>query len=103
MLNTRELAPGQKGTNRLHEQFGDRLLCVRYRYDDQLRKRFKTVELIMEDAPWTPPSRPFTANALVGERVGFPEVELQRKIKQAGGKRNPARKLGKFAMPKLLD
>lgn len=41
MLNTRKLAPGQKGTKKLHEQFGDHLLCVRYRYDDQLLTGFK--------------------------------------------------------------
>lgn len=93
MLNTRKLAPGQKGTKKLHEQFGDRLLCVRYRYDDQLRKRFKTVELIVEEAAWTPPATLLAANAIVGVRVGLTEVELQRKVKQAGGKWNPARRL----------
>ena len=76
MLNTRKLAPGQKGTKKLHEQFGDRLLCVRYRYDDQLRKRFKTVELIVEEAAWTPPATLLAANAIVGVRVGLTEVEL---------------------------
>ncbi|MDQ3010439.1 MAG: hypothetical protein M3X11_07020 [Acidobacteriota bacterium] len=49
MLNTRKLAPSQKGTKKLHEQFGDRLLRVQYRYDRELRKRFKTVELIVEE------------------------------------------------------
>lgn len=49
MLNTRKLSLGQKGTEKLHELFGGRLLCVRYRYDDQLQKRFKTVELIVEE------------------------------------------------------
>lgn len=28
------LKPGQKGTKRLVEQYGDALLCVRYRYDE---------------------------------------------------------------------
>ena len=93
MLNTRKLAPGQKGTKKLHEQFGDRLLCVRYRYDDQLRKRFKTVELIVEETAWTPPARLLAANTIVGVRVELAEVQLQRKVKQAGGKWNPARRL----------
>ncbi len=93
MLNTRKLAPGQKGTKKLHEQFGDRLLCVRYRYDDLLQKRFKTVELIVEEAAWIPPSAPFAANTIVGLRVELAEAELQRKVKQAGGKWNPARRL----------
>lgn len=79
MLSTRKLAPGQKGTNKLHEQFGDRLLCVRYRYDDQLQKWFKTVELIVEETSWTPPATLFATNIIVGVRVELAEVELQRK------------------------
>ena len=38
------LKPGQKGTKQLLAQYGDRLICVRYRYDAQRKKRFKTVE-----------------------------------------------------------
>lgn len=93
MLNTRKIAPGQKGAIKLHEQFGDRLLCVRYCYDHQLRKRFKTVELIVEESDWMPPPAPFAANAIVGVRVQLAEVDIQRLVKQAGGKWNPARKL----------
>lgn len=32
------LLPGQKGTVRLHKEYGDQLICVRYRYD-KLRGR----------------------------------------------------------------
>jgi hypothetical protein len=28
------LKPGQKGTQRLQKKYGDALLCVRYRYDE---------------------------------------------------------------------
>ena len=45
------LKPGEKGTKRLVEQFGDRFVCVRYRYDEERKKRFKTVELIVEEIP----------------------------------------------------
>jgi len=30
------LKPGQQGTRRLLEEYGDRLVCVRYRYDATL-------------------------------------------------------------------
>lgn len=40
--------PGQPGAKKLLPQYGDRLVCVRYRYDEQRKKRFKTVELIVE-------------------------------------------------------
>ena len=49
------LKPGQKGTKQLLAQYGDRLICVRYRYDAQRKKRFKTVELVVAERDWEPP------------------------------------------------
>ena len=49
-----KLKPGQRGTKHLLKQFGDRLVCVRYRYDEKARKRYKTVELIESEEPWNP-------------------------------------------------
>jgi hypothetical protein len=43
------LKPGQKGTKALLEQYGDKLLCVRYRYDEKRQVRIKTVELIVSE------------------------------------------------------
>jgi len=42
--------PGQKGTRRLATLYGDRLVCVRYRYDKAKRKRYNTIGLIVEEA-----------------------------------------------------
>ena len=50
------MKPGQNGTKRYMEKYGDRLLCVRYRYDKPKGRRFTTVELIEEDARWAPES-----------------------------------------------
>jgi hypothetical protein len=50
IMRTRlKLNPGQRGTKKLVSQYGDRLVCVRYRYDAQQKKRFKTVELIVDE------------------------------------------------------
>lgn len=85
MLSSKKLKPGQPGTKRLVTQYGQSLLSVRYRYDaEQSRKRFKTVELIVEESPWSPP--PIKPDKLVGVRVELNETELQRKVKLAGGK-----------------
>ncbi|MGM0418690.1 MAG: hypothetical protein ACQEQS_08210 [Thermodesulfobacteriota bacterium] len=48
------LKPGQRGTKRLSEKYGEQLVCVRYRYDDATKKRYKTVELIVDVAEWSP-------------------------------------------------
>ena len=60
----------------LLQQYGDQLVCVRYRYDCVKQKRYKTVELIVEEKDWIPaaitrPDRP------VKLRIGFNELELR--------------------------
>jgi hypothetical protein len=50
------LKPGERGSKRLLSRFGDRLVCVRYRYDATARKRLKTVELIVDEADREPRS-----------------------------------------------
>ncbi len=68
-------------------------MCVHYRYDAQWKKRFKTVELIGAEREWEPPPPRFAADAMVGVRVGFAEVELREQVKQAGGKWHRSRKV----------
>ena len=81
------LKPGQKGTKHLVEQHGDRLVCVRYRYDAVRRKRIKTVELVVAESPWDPR---FAPDAIVALRVAFNDVATRKRVKQAGGAWNPA-------------
>ena len=91
-----KLKPGQKGTRKLVELYGSRLVCVRYRYDEQRQKRFKTVELIVEETPWTPKlskSATFKPEEIVGLKIAYGEVDLGRQVKAAGGKWNPAERL----------
>jgi hypothetical protein len=87
------LKPGKKGTKQLLAQYGDHLVCVRYRDDAQRKKRLKTVELIVAERAWEPPPPRFAADAMVGVRVGFAEVELRAQVKQAGGKWNRRHKV----------
>jgi len=41
MQTTRKVAPGQKGAKKLLEQYGARLIYVRYRHDSAQGKRYK--------------------------------------------------------------
>jgi len=89
MMRTRlRLKPGQKGTKQLAAQDGDRLVCVRYRYDAQREKRFKTVELIVAEGAWQPLAPRFADGAMVAVRVGLAERKRQQQVKQGGGKWN---------------
>jgi hypothetical protein len=49
------LKPGQNGTKQLLAQYGDRLICVRFRSDAQRKRRLKTVELLVAERDWEPP------------------------------------------------
>ena len=87
------LKPGQKGTKRLTDKYGDALVCVRFRYDAESRQRLKTVELIVERADWTPPAPKYSADTLVPVRIEGYEKELRAQAKAAGARWNPEKQL----------
>jgi len=86
------LKPGQKGTRRLVEQFGDKLLCVRYRYDEIRQVRMKTVEIVVDERPCKPPLR-YRDQDIVAVMVPFSDKTLRDRLKTAGGRWNPEEKL----------
>jgi hypothetical protein len=55
MITRLKLKPWQKGMRSSLRNMARALVCVRYRYDEASRTRFKTVELIIEKTAWTPP------------------------------------------------
>ena len=79
------LKPGQKGTKQLLAEYGDRLICVRYRYDAQQKKRLKTVELVVSERDWQPPRPRIRNDQIVALTVAFAEVAIRKRVKQAGG------------------
>jgi hypothetical protein len=83
------LKPGQKGTKQLLAQYGARLVCVRYRYDAEQKKRFKTVELLVAERHWEPPPPRFAHDQIVALRVAFAEVAVRDRVKHAGATWNP--------------
>lgn len=88
-----KLRPGQPGTKKLLARYGDRLLCVRYRYDEATRRRIKTVELVVDEADWLPPRPDPGDSEPVLVRIEFSERALREKIKSAGGTWQPETKL----------
>jgi len=82
----RKMKPGQPGTKQFLEQYGEQLVCVRYRYDAQLRKRIKTIELVVAETEWWPPAERFAKDEIVWLRIGFVERPVQQRLRAAGGK-----------------
>jgi len=89
MQARRTLTPGQKDTKKFLDLYGEQLVCVRYRYDDQRRKRYTTIEIIVKESGWSPPEK----SEIIGLRVEFQETELQRRVQQADGKWNSAKRV----------
>jgi hypothetical protein len=87
------LQPHQDGAKQLLAQYGERLVWVRYRYDEQRKRRIKTVELIVKESFWEPILYPQPESAQVWVRIGLPEGDVRRRVKEAGGKWDPQRGL----------
>ena len=92
-----KLKPGQNGTKKLLARFGERLVCVRYRYDEARRQRFTTVELIVAQAPWTPRPRsrqtPRSPEDMVYVRIAYDDAALRAKLNTLGAIWRPKHKL----------
>ena len=46
---TKTLRPGDRGTARLLREYGERLVCVRYRFDRERKKNLTTVEIVVDE------------------------------------------------------
>lgn len=92
MKTQSHLKPGQKGTKRLLEKYGDSLLCVRYRFDEKRGVRLKTVEIIVEETVVKASLR-YRDEDVVAVIVSFTENTLRDKLKVAGGRWDPEKKV----------
>ena len=64
------LRPGVPGTKKLLARYGERLVCVRYLYDEARGRRLKTVELVIDEAFWSGrPRRPRRDDSGPGRRA----------------------------------
>lgn len=92
MKSHKHLKPGQKGTRKLLEQYGDKLICVRYRYDEKRQVKIKTAEIIVSETPSTSPL-PYRDHDIVSVIVPYTKTALRDKLKAAGGRWDPDEKL----------
>ena len=75
---------------------------MRYRYDAQRKKRFKTVELLVAERDWEPPRPRFAHDQIVGLRVAFADVAVRDRVKQAGGTWNPERRVWQLRYDRVV-
>jgi len=79
---TKTLQPGDMGTLNLLEQYGEQLICVRYRVDEAAQKRYTTVELIVNEKEF----RRRSPNVSVLIKVKYEETSLRERVKAAGAR-----------------
>ncbi|HOD62087.1 MAG TPA: hypothetical protein PKG96_08300 [Bacilli bacterium] len=84
----RKLRPGQQGTKKLVEQYGDRLLNVRYIYNAISEVKMKTVVLVEEQKPWTKKRQYIPPNKIMHLKVEYDEVQIRNLVKSCGGRWN---------------
>lgn len=89
------LKPGQRGTKTLAAKYGVDLLCVRFRYDAKKRERLKTVELVVERTPWSPPKPEYADDQVVLLRIRVEDMPARSQAKAAGGRWDPEKRLWK--------
>lgn len=87
------LRPGLRGTERRVARYAGRLVQVRYRYDEARRRRLKTVELVVEEIPWDCPPPPLFEATVVEIPIAWEERGLRERVKPAGERWNPAKRV----------
>lgn len=94
------LRPGKRGTVKWMNKYGDRLVCVRYRYDHKGRRRLTTVELIVDESPWD--GRPNEKDDRRADiKVRYDGTRLRQQVKQAGGIWRPDRRVWTLPFEKV--
>jgi hypothetical protein len=77
---TKTIQPGELGSKQLYQHYGEQLVCVRYRIDRLLQKRYTTVELIVAEKPYI--SQPSSSTVWV--KLNYDERELRQQLNTAG-------------------
>lgn len=81
----KRLNPGTPGTQRWLARYGNSLVCVRYRQDESLGRRYTTVEIVVDERSYR------AKEALV--RIAYGETTLRLMARELGGQWLPDRKL----------
>jgi len=98
-----KLRPGQPGTRKLVAQYGDRLVCVRYRYDALKRRRYPTAGIIVDESDWDPLPSATARRQLMPVRIAVQETRLREKVKAAGGRWDPDKRVWHLPLEQVLQ
>ncbi len=100
---SRTLLPGQPGTKKLLDKFGEKLVCVRYKYDPKRNMKLKTVEIIVEESPWEMDTERIPPNKILCLKIGIRETYLRNLVKAAGGKWNRPKEAWELCYKQIVE
>lgn len=82
---SKKLAPWQPGTKRYQRQFGDVLVCVRYRLQPETAWRYTAVEIVVDEKQLPIFKAPggMTAETTVALTIAYGETEFRQRAKAA--------------------
>lgn len=86
---TKRLNPGDNGTKRWLAQYGDSIVCVRYRQDG--KKRYTTVELVVDEQTLLNPPR--KEREIIAVAIDCKEQTLRLQARQSGATWDGERRL----------
>lgn len=100
------LRPGDSGTKKLSKRFGDSLVCVRYRKDEEKNRRYTTIELIVDEGPIDQNKLyrldPDERSMVVGVYVAFNDDEARAQVMRAGGRYDEKADLWRMPLGKVV-
>ncbi|MDA0766518.1 MAG: hypothetical protein O3A92_06820 [Verrucomicrobia bacterium] len=92
------ILPQHHGARRWAEEYGEKLVRVRYRYDSVAGLRHTTVEIAVDSAPWQPALQP---TALI--HVAYDEEKLRHLLKARGATWEPALRRWRVPLPLVQE
>lgn len=99
----RTIVRGQPGAKKWENKYGDKLICVRYRYDERENKKLTTVELVVEEKEWKKVNDKTAYNKNVKIQVMYGEYDIISLVRNAGGKWNRNEKVWELSYRNVLS
>ena len=94
---------GQPGTKKFQKIYGDDLICIRYKCDYKRKKRYKTIELLVDEKDWNPPVNDAYRYRRIYIKILGSEETMRERIISAGGIWNGEKKLWKVPIQVVWD
>jgi hypothetical protein len=85
-ITRKKLLPGQPGSAKYVARYGETLVAVRYRYNEEKKRRRITVELVVDERHWEKRPGRIPRNRTVRIRIPYNDNHLRQILLSVGGK-----------------